>query len=565
MASRSLDRLLARLDGAKRRFGPGEAEKTERLLAALERRKISDAGSLVRLHEALLFLRAYPGSPGILRCVERLLGAFFGRMSQLGPGDAGVDAENPEISGIAGTECSAILSYEVVRRLAELHPREIEIDWDRYEIGDRLAGTWRLILPLLEEDSLVEAHVPYLEWLRAARARREAELSWLIRRLDSLPIEAKEREGLWNALELPMRWRLGDSPASRTLMCRPVRRVFYHDGPLIARSEVSLAEELASPPLPVEKLSAAEGRAVLDMALETSAVRYRELHGFTYGDPARLYRARAGRGVEVFVGGVPPERRLPLRAYHAALIFKNGVPVGYFETLTLFERMEVGFNVYYTFREGESAWLFARLLRLFRQLLGVSCFSIDPYQIGHENKEAIDSGAFWFYRKLGFRPVLAEVQALLEEEERKLRRDPAYRTPPQILRRLAAGHLVYEMPGTRQGDWDRFHVRDVGIAVARQMAEQFNSDAAKMRAATAAALARALGAPAGSGAAFKTFAQVLSLVPDLDRWSARDKRLLGEVIRAKDAAEETGYVRLMQRHARLREAILALGSVRPPA
>ena len=114
------------------------------------------------------------------------------------------------------------------------------------------------------------------------------------------------------------------------------------------------------------------------MALATSAARYRELHGFTYGDPRNVLRADAGRGVEMFFCGVPPECRLPLRAYHAAMIFKNGVPVGYFETLSLFDRMEVGFNLYYTFREGETAWIFARVLRLFHQLLGTTCFLDRP-------------------------------------------------------------------------------------------------------------------------------------------------------------------------------------------
>jgi hypothetical protein len=57
--------------------------------------------------------------------------------------------------------------------------------------------------------------------------------------------------------------------------------------------------------------------------------------------------------VQIFVFGVPPEWRLPLRAYHSALFFKKGVPIGYVEVLSLFERAELGFNLYYTFREGE--------------------------------------------------------------------------------------------------------------------------------------------------------------------------------------------------------------------
>jgi hypothetical protein len=123
-------------------------------------------------------------------------------------------------------------------------------------------------------------------------------------------------------------------------------------------------------------LKLAEGEKFLDMARETSAARYRELHGFTHGDAGRVLRAELGRGTEAFVMGVPPAQRLPLRAYHAALILKNGVPVAYFEGLSIFERMESGFNLYYTFRDGETAWLYARILHLMRQLLGVTVFSI---------------------------------------------------------------------------------------------------------------------------------------------------------------------------------------------
>src|SRR6185503_8248784 len=131
---------------------------------------------------------------------------------------------------------------------------------------------------------------------------------------------------------------------SRTGMKLSGRPRFYHDRPLIQRREISLATELSSAPIPVERISSSEGEKILDLARATSAVRYRELHGFTYGDSDRVLRARIGRGTEVFVMGVPAANRLPLRAYHAALIFKNGVPVAYFEGLSIFERMESGFN-----------------------------------------------------------------------------------------------------------------------------------------------------------------------------------------------------------------------------
>ena len=90
----------------------------------------------------------------------------------------------------------------------------------------------------------------------------------------------------------------------------------------------------------LERLSLKQGEEILDMTREASTLRYRELYGFTHGDSRRVLQANIGRGVEIFIMGVPAEKRLPLRAYHAAMIFKNGVPVGYFEGLSLFERME---------------------------------------------------------------------------------------------------------------------------------------------------------------------------------------------------------------------------------
>jgi len=64
--------------------------------------------------------------------------------------------------------------------------------------------------------------------------------------------------------------------------------------------------------------------------------------------------------------------------------------------------------------------------------------------LGHENEEAIESGSFWFYYKLGFRPESPQVARLVEREQKRIAADPGYRTPPAILRRLATAPVVYE-------------------------------------------------------------------------------------------------------------------------
>ena len=302
----------------------------------------------------------------------------------------------------------------------------------------------------------------------------------------------------------------------------------------------------------------------MDLARETSTVRYRELYGFTHGDPARVLRTAVGRGVELFIAGVPAARRLPLRAYHAAMIFKNGVPVGYFEGLSFFERMESGFNFYYSFREGETAWIYAKTLAVFHHLLGVTAFSIDPYQIGYENEEGIESGAFWFYRKLGFRPTKPSLRKLTEAEEKKLATRRNYRTSPAVLRRLADNHLIFEMPGTTAGSWDRFQIRNLGLAVQRRMAREFAGDAKPIRRAATQTIMKICGAglaeKKSNERTLGDLSMVFALIPELGRWSAEERRDLARVISAKAGAEESQYLRVMQRHSRLRAEIIKLGS-----
>jgi hypothetical protein len=197
---------------------------------------------------------------------------------------------------------------------------------------------------------------------------------------------------------------------------------------------------------------------------------------------------------------------------------------------------------------------------LFHQLLGVTCFSIDPYQLGQENEEAIQSGSFWFYRKLGFRPVRSDVQTILEREEERLRRDPRQRTAPGTLRRLAAGHLLWERPGAPGGEWDRFQVRRLGLAVERAMKVRYGGDAGRMLRATAASAARVLGALPDKVPALGTWAPLLALIPGLAVWTPGEKRLLAGILRARLAPEEYRYARLLMQHGRLRKALLTLGS-----
>ena len=470
----------------------------------------------------------------------------------------------PDVSGIAGTTVTDSFGYFIVRWLVRTQPGRVVLDSDWVDDENRLAATWPRLMPLLDEDAMVEANVPYRKWLRTAAPRGQSEVQWLIERFESLEISEREKAELYDSLKLYVRWRPAYR-ATRTGMRLAARAIFYHDAPLIKRREVSLADELQKPPLPLKRLSRAEGQKILNLARETSTIRYRELYGFTHGDPARVLQASLGRGTELFILGVPPGKRLPLRAYHAAMIFKNGIAVGYFEGISICERMESGFNFYYTFREGETAWIYARTLSVLKQLLGVTVFTLDPYQIGHENEEGIESGAYWFYRKLGFRPTRRELLKLTLTEEKKIAARPGYRTPARTLRKLAAGYMIYELSAHDRGAWDQFQIRKIGLAVQRRMASDFGGDPEKIRKQSLQEVAQGLGLEISDWKpeelrVFGELAPALALISDLKRWSKSERDQLAKIIRAKASPNESNYLRLLQRHPRLRRELIRIAS-----
>ena len=477
-----ISKILDDLENTKLDFRTGRTARLETILEKLELAELTDATQLIRLHESLLFLRAYPRTSKLLEKVNYALETFACRVNKLHEQGADLFAlTEPQVSGISGSELTGVFTYNVARYLAHAFPSQVSIDWAEYDRGDQFSLIMRRFMPLLEEDSYVESYYPILQWLRTAMGRNQNDLVWIIGRFEDSSMPETEKAELFDSLRLWIRWRFEPNGFSRTDLRWSSKPVFFHDSPLLGRKDVSIKTELEGPPIPITALSKPVGRKLLHKGRAAMSMRYRELHGFTFGDNQEVWRADAGRGLEIFIWGVPPEKRLPTLAYHSLFIVKNGLPIGYAEALSICERSEIGLNLFYTFRDGESAWVYARLLKSLQQLLRVKVFSIDPYQLGHHNSEGLNAGAFWFYRKLGFRPIVPELARMVEIEEARIVNRPGYRTPTSRLANLSSGHLLYDNSGAATSEWDNFHVRTFGLAIQKLMAASARGDERRLR------------------------------------------------------------------------------------
>src|SRR5215469_9354735 len=203
-----LDALLTNLECAKNQFGPGTAGKVRRLLQQIGRHEFRDPKLLIRFHECLLFLRAFPQSVFLVSQVGKVLRSFHERVERIR--DLGADMsvfDEFDTAGVAGTAQQDSLNFEAARWLVSRMPEDVEIAWDDYDEERTWGSNWPRFIPLLREDADVEANIPWRRWLDGARGPRR-DVEWLIQQFEQVELGAPDevdwvRGELYDSLRLP--------------------------------------------------------------------------------------------------------------------------------------------------------------------------------------------------------------------------------------------------------------------------------------------------------------------------------------------------------------------------
>ena len=123
---------LTLLEAAKNQFNPGQASKIQKLLGQISKLQL-DPHQLIRFHEALLFLRAFPHAQSEIPRLENLLNTFHLRIEKLRAANAVMSLfDDFDTSGIAGTTMQDTLSFDVAQWLVDRIPKNVEIAWNNY-------------------------------------------------------------------------------------------------------------------------------------------------------------------------------------------------------------------------------------------------------------------------------------------------------------------------------------------------------------------------------------------------------------------------------------------------
>ncbi|MFN8547646.1 MAG: hypothetical protein U0527_06660 [Candidatus Eisenbacteria bacterium] len=218
----------------------------------------------------------------------------------------------------------------------------------------------------------------------------------------------------------PSRTHAGFAPAPRL----PARIAAAPRPDLAAESAACAAPD---PPAS----SAADGDALVDLARAAVVHAHACARAFSHGDGRDAWLVETARPM-ARVARWPSRSRAccpssgtgrgDLRRADAA---QRGVPIGYLQGDVFGRSVYVSFNTFETFRGGGAAHVFARMLAgLPRALFGSTAFTIEPYQARPRQPRGLASGAWWFYRKLGFVPRDPATLRVLQTRDRAARARP---------------------------------------------------------------------------------------------------------------------------------------------
>jgi len=525
-------------------FGPKEARDKLRLLGDLSGTARVPTAEVPVLLDAVCFLRAYPDDAAVARRAKEVGESLRSRLS---PRQA--SSERLANMGVPGSFQRYEYSYGVVRRMVRAFPGCLEVDWEHIDDEGPVVDALSLLVTPGESQGLEDIRVPLSEWLSRARAgpsRTDLETVLDVFERSGLPLLVRAQ--LFEACTLPIRYGLSVPGTGRCEVTLPVRRVHHQRKP-IDRTRWPLGPRIREPLALGEPEDPDTGEHLIARSLAALCARNLEIYPLIYANARDVRQIDCGLGLSVLMVGTEPECRSTLECLYFFLVAKNGIPIAYGPAGVFEGCCEMGINLFPEYRGGEIRLIYAQLMRVLHHMLGAEYYFLTEYGMGVGSLEALRSGAFWFYRKLGFLPTSARVERIAREEESRMRADPRHRSDAATLRRLSNTRAYLDLSGGRCVPMD---FGGLGLAQARLIALDYGADRPAAVEASVRRVRSRLGEAGRRGLssderrAFWTLAPLVAMIPDLDQWSGAEHAALARFMRAKGAVSEAAAARMRQ-------------------
>ena len=542
-------RALRSLERIARRYGPGLSGRKLPLLATLDGARLETAGQLRRLHELLCFLDAYPDDRRVRGRVRRMLRAFSRRADLRRHRDALAG------TGIAGTDTPYRFFWPTAHWIAQHWPGALVLDRDDEEAIREILAVLPPLLEPVQAEWVIGEHPRDLAPVDRLVPRGMTDADFLIGLIAAMPGDDFSREAFGDRLDLSYVLRAGRNTPERTTT-RFDRVAVCFQGADLQTGYPELRSEARHGPQRILALRGADALSAIRLARVSMITRERDLAAFQFAHRGDVFLVDDGGGLAFAMMGMTPARRATLPAAYTALTLKNGVPIGYVQVEVLGRHGALSFNTFDTFRSAEAARVLARFLATARQLFGCTEFSVEPYQLGAGNEEGIESGAWWFYHRLGFHPRAGQARHIAARELARRTANGRYRSSHRTLRVLARWHMYYSLDPQREATLPRTKHWLKAAAVATRRYGQ-HEPVARRHAAIMDALAR-LGRTkmprlsAAQRAMLGRWAPLVLALTAQGRWSTGDRERLLRLILAKAGPSERDFQRRLLRHRRLR-------------
>lgn len=447
--NKSNSEVLIQFKKAVTDFTEGSEELKMELIEKVSKLKFNSASQIIQLHDALLFLNSYPQNKKLYEAAQKKLHSLTKQTlnnSSL--------KEKLNGSGLAGTTTCGAFSLTLTKWLIKNYPGTVS--FHSFGEGTHPREILKHGVPEMEFEISSDEDSKPEKWLTKLLGTKNRELLFrgLVENMNNINASPLLIEQLYESMQVFVEIKPTDELFSRTFGKIEAKEPFYHTRPLLKKFDEL---ELIHRKLPKEKkLNFSEKTKILNASKIALVLLNRETDPITYCEPDptgskngdegfKYYELEHGLSIALF--SISAARRLPLESYIGFMMFKNGYPMSYGGAWLFEKRALIGINIFEAFRGGESAFVFAQLLRCYSCAFGASYFEVEPYQFGKHNPEGISSGAFWFYHRFGFRPVDKWLNDLAEKEHQMILSQKGYRTSTTVLKKFTASNMFVNFKG----------------------------------------------------------------------------------------------------------------------